>query len=315
MDAVAELDWLLEIGALATHLKGLPPHDGSRRLAHMMAALIARLDGALTALLIPQRQIRLVQVSNRFDASGVVGAFHSLEVSCLQSIQRTKQPVLRTQRSNPAGSAPGLRLLGVPIFGRDPAAVSGALLLVRLTQDPEFTPLHLSVARHFCRHIDTVLDAALDPATGLYTRLGLQQHVESVVSGGVGSHAVICINIDRLHAVNKVGGFAAGDALIDRVAQLLRVPPVPSGAAAARISGDEFAIVLPDASTAVAEVVARSIQGLAVGLGNEVSAQQPVSLSCGIASFGLPTEFERGLVLAELACQTAKDRGRDRLEV
>jgi len=73
--------------------------------------------------------------------------------------------------------------------------------------------------------------------------------------------------------------------------------------------------VLPGASTEVAEVTARALQRLAARLANDVCPQQPVSLSCGIALFGHPTEFQRGLVLAELACQTAKDRGRDRLEV
>jgi diguanylate cyclase (GGDEF)-like protein len=191
-------------------------------------------------------------------------------------------------------------------------------MLLRSTDDPEFTTLHLAVARHLCRHFESLLEADLDRTTGLYTRLGLQEHVEtaeSLASCSTGSHAVICINIDRLHVINKIGGFAAGDALIGRVAQLLRQSPVPSGAAAARISGDEFAVVLPDTSTAAAEGVARSIQRLAVPLAHEISRQQPVSLSCGIASFNRPTEFERGLVLAELACQTAKDRGRDRLEI
>jgi diguanylate cyclase (GGDEF)-like protein len=191
-------------------------------------------------------------------------------------------------------------------------------LILRSMDDPEFTSLHLSVAKHLGHHFSTLLDADLDRATGLYTRLGLQQHVETAdctPTGAAGPQAVICINIDRIHVVNKIGGFAAGDALIARVAQLLREPPVPSGAAAARISGNEFALVLPDANTEVAAVIARSLQRLAARLGNQVSPRQPVSLSCGIATFGHPTEFERGLVLAELACQTAKDRGRDRLEV
>jgi len=95
----------------------------------------------------------------------------------------------------------------------------------------------------------------------------------------------------------------------------LREPPVPAEAAAARISGNEFALVLPGADTEVAEATARALQRLAARLENESAARHAVSLSCGIASFGHPTEFQRGLVLAELACQTAKDRGRDRVEV
>ena len=284
----------------------------------MMAALVDHLGCALGALLVPHRHIRLVQVSARANMPWVEGAFGRLEAPCLKSIQLTNQPMLRNPVPDWAVSLPGLRLLVVPVGGGSDKATPGALLLLRSTDDPEFTSLHLSLARHVCWQFDTLLAADLDPATGLYTRLGLQQYVETadtIDSGRSGSHAVICIDIDRLHAVNKLGGFAVGDALIARVAQLLRQPPVPSGSAAARISGNEFALVLPDVSTAAAEVVARSIQGLAVPLANEICQQQPVTLSCGIASFSHPKEFERGLVLAELACQTAKDRGRDRLEI
>lgn len=315
----AELDWLLEIGALATHHKDSPqPHDISSRLAHMLAALTDHLGCLLGALLIPQRHIRLVQAATRANTQWAVETFRDLETSCLQSIQLTKRPMLHNRPPNRAAALPGMRLLVIPVVGRDESAAPGALCLLRSTDDPQFTPLHLSVAKHLCRHFDALLEADFDRATGLYTRLGLQQHIEtadSITASATGSHAVICINIDRLHVVNKVGGFAAGDALIARVAQLMQQPPVPSHAAAARISGNEFAIVLPDTSTSVAEIVARSIQELAVPMATEISQQQPVSLSCGIASFGLPTEFERGLVLAELACQTAKDRGRDRLEI
>lgn len=274
----------------------------------MLAALMDHLGCALGALIIPQHHLRLIQISHWADRPTADEAFRYLEGPCLKSIQRTNQPVLRNQLANRGASVPGLRLLVVPVVGRDDSATPGALFLLRSANDPEFTALHLSVARHLCRHFDALLSADLDPTTGLYTRLGLQQHVDTAqlaAAAGTESHAVICINIDRVHAVNKVGGFAAGDALIARVAQLLRQPLLPSGAAAARISGNEFAVVLPGAGTAVAEDVARSIQAFAARMDNEL-APQPVSLRCGIASFGLPTEFERGLVLAELACQTAK---------
>ena len=315
---MADLDWLLEISMLATPPKGIPQlHDRTERMAHMMSALVDHLRCALGALLIPHRRLRLVRVSDRVDTQSAEEALRHLEVPCLNSLRRANHPMLCNQGRPHGASLPAWRQLVVPV-GADATATPGALLLLRSMDDPEFIPLHLSVARHLGHHFSALLEADVDLATGLYTRLGLQQHVETAepgATGAAGTHAVLCIDIDRLHVVNKVGGFEAGDALITRVAQLLREPPVPSDAAAARISGNEFALVLPDANTEVAEFTARELQRLAARLANDVCAQQPVTLSCGIASFGLPTEFQRGLVLAELACQTAKDRGRDRLEV
>jgi diguanylate cyclase (GGDEF)-like protein len=305
-----ELDWLLEISALATLTKGVPQlQDRPERLAQILGAAVQHLDCSLGALLVPERHLRLVQLSQRVNTQPALDALSHLEAPCLNSMRHNKPPVLLNRG--------GYRLLLAPV-GEHATVNSGALLLLRSPDDPPFKPLHLSVARHLARHFVTLLNADLDPATGLYTRLGLQQHVaaadKSPASPTV-AHAVVCIDIDRLHVVNKVAGFEAGDVIITRVAQLLRELSLPAGATAARISGNEFALVLPDTSTAAAEVTARALQQLATNLANHVSVQQPVSLSCGIASFGDPGQFQRGLVLAELACHAAKDHGRGRIEV
>ena len=305
-----ELDWLLEIGALATLTKGVPQlQDRPERLAQLLGAAVQHLDCTLGALLVPERHLRLVQLAQRVNTQPALDALSHLEAPCLNSMRHNKPPVLLNRG--------GYRLLLAPV-GEHATVNSGALLFLRSPDDPPFNPLHLSVARHLARHFVTLLNADLDPATGLYTRLGLQQHVaaaDKTPASPTVAHAVVCIDIDRLHVVNKVAGFEAGDAIITRVAQLLRELSLPAGATAARISGNEFALVLPDTSTAAAEVTARALQQLATNLANHVSVQQPVSLSCGIASFGDPGQFQRGLVLAELACHAAKDHGRGRIEV
>jgi len=68
----------------------------------------------------------------------------------------------------------------------------------------------------------------------------------------------------------------------------------------------------------LADILTASINHLGCALGALIMPQRHlrlVQVSSGIASFGSPAEFQRGLVLAELACKTAKDRGRDRLEI
>src|SRR5580692_8458533 len=64
-----ELDWLLEIGALATLTQGLPQlQNRSERLAQILGAAVHHLDCALGALLVPDRHLRLVQVSPAGDS-------------------------------------------------------------------------------------------------------------------------------------------------------------------------------------------------------------------------------------------------------
>jgi hypothetical protein len=95
----------------------------------------------------------------------------------------------------------------------------------------EFSRAQLSLVKHLSRHISTLLETDFDVLTGLHTRASAQGHVDSwaqATSHSTGTHSVIYIDIDRLHAVNETRGFDAGDALIVRVTRLLREPHLPS---------------------------------------------------------------------------------------
>ena len=131
------------------------------------------------------------------------------------------------------------------------------------------------------------------------------------------NRSVIYVDIDHMHVVNELHGFELGNELIARVADLVSPPQVPEGALAARISGDRFAVVLPEADTRAAAAIAERLQGavkrLVIG-----PTQSPidVSVSCGVAALvSMPQGLARALAAAELACKTAKKRGRNRVEL
>ena len=63
--------------------------------------------------------------------------------------------------------------------------------------------------------------------------------------------AVLLLDVDRLKAVNDCCGHRAGDRAILRVANALRVSRRMADTAA-RIGGDEFALILPDGDRATA---------------------------------------------------------------
>src|ERR1700722_2328564 len=116
-----ELDWLLEISALATLTKGLPPlRDPSARLGQMLGAAVAHLGCTLGALLIPGRHLRLVQGSQRLDPRSARNALRDFESSAPNSVE---SPLLLNR-----GRAS--RLLRVPVGGTAPAT-SGALVRLR----------------------------------------------------------------------------------------------------------------------------------------------------------------------------------------
>ena len=120
-----------------------------------------------------------------------------------------------------------------------------------------------------------------------------------------------------MHVANELHGFELGNELIVRVADVLSTPLLPDDALAGRISGDRFAVILPKATAAEAVKIAEKLQAavsqLRIGPSQEVF---DISISCGVSGLlAMPEGLARAIAAAELACKTAKARGRNRVEV
>jgi diguanylate cyclase (GGDEF)-like protein len=156
-----------------------------------------------------------------------------------------------------------------------------------------------------------------DSLTGLLDRRRFRAELDQFVSftgryGGQG--AVMIIDIDGLKAINDSLGHHAGDNLIRHVAAIMR-ERVRATDIVARLSGDEFAVLMPQSDTAGAlqlgeDLRAQVAENAAAGLDMEQA-----TISVGITMFG----GERGvgaeavLVAADQAMYRAKEEGRNQI--
>jgi two-component system cell cycle response regulator len=123
--------------------------------------------------------------------------------------------------------------------------------------------------------------ACTEPLTGLANRREFMRVLDSEISRNSRSgrkFSVLLIDLDRLKPINDRCGHRAGNRAILRVANAMRVScrviDTP-----ARIGGDEFAVILPEASTAdgerflarVREVLAHHRRGGEVSISGGVS--------------------------------------------
>jgi len=152
-----------------------------------------------------------------------------------------------------------------------------------------------------------------DALTGLPNRLLLGERLglalEAVRHNG-SSFAVLCIDLDRFKEVNDTFGHQAGDDLIKAAARKI-AEVCRSQDTLARIGGDEFAIVQPQASRdAAAALAKRIVEALAspfeIGVGSIFAGG-----SIGIAIIeNAHLEAQECLRRADLALYQVKENGR-----
>jgi diguanylate cyclase (GGDEF)-like protein/PAS domain S-box-containing protein len=175
----------------------------------------------------------------------------------------------------------------------------------------------ISERRRFEQRLQYLADH--DSLTGLVNRRRFRRELESQVSfneryGGQG--AVLVIDIDDFKTVNDTLGHHAGDTLIRRVADILRAR-VRATDTVARLSGDEFAVLIPQVDENGAVQLAEDLRSqIAAGAGPE-EAGRGVTASIGIATYGGARKLgaESAMVSADLAMYRAKQEGRDRVSL
>ena len=95
-----------------------------------------------------------------------------------------------------------------------------------------------------------------DALTGLPNRVNLLEAVEYELARGSGSTAVLYLDLDRFKTVNDTWGHSAGDELLAEFARRL-ADAIRAEDLAARIGGDEFAVVVREADAEAAVSTAR----------------------------------------------------------
>ncbi|MEO5576601.1 MAG: EAL domain-containing protein [Gaiellaceae bacterium] len=143
-----------------------------------------------------------------------------------------------------------------------------------------------------------------DSLTGLANRARMMHELQARFERG-GRTSLLFLDLDDFKTVNDSLGHAAGDKLLVEVGERLS-RSVRSDSLVARIGGDEFGILIPDADDAAVEGIARRMQhalGAPFHLGE--TAVRP-SGSIGIANCGHSGELLRN---ADIAMYAAKASG------
>ena len=172
--------------------------------------------------------------------------------------------------------------------------------------------------------------ATTDPLTGIANRRSFMDALSQEIDRSVGEGSpllVAILDIDRFKSVNDTHGHDVGDIILKAVAEIARDLAGNAGYMAARLGGEEFAVLMAgadlSASTLFAEMLRRRIEGCDTPIGDRTLA---VTMSIGLTELrnrtdgkgaaDLPGDLPGDLLKeADSALYQAKESGRNKVLV
>ncbi|OFZ71262.1 MAG: hypothetical protein A2Z01_10105 [Betaproteobacteria bacterium RBG_16_58_11] len=175
----------------------------------------------------------------------------------------------------------------------------------------------VSHARRLARQLSW--QASHDVLTGLGNRLEFEAVMAQMWESAKfhnKQHALVYMDLDQFKIVNDTCGHAAGDELLRQLALIISAK-VREGDSLFRLGGDEFAILLNGCPISRAEGIANEIR-LVVEEFRFMWEEKPFSIGASIGLVPITVDsvsVASLLAAADAACYTAKEKGRNRVQV
>ena len=286
--------------------RSLDSGSSERSTESVLRAVCLRLGCTAAAAVFPREETRVTWGRSEADFAfareqlGIVGD------ELARRAVETRKPIATNKLKHVSGGQIACKLVAVPLLARGGPA--GALIIFNRPDEPSFDEFTMRRLARFARLLARNATQDLDSLTGLLSWAGFKSRVETWQREAAPGAMVSMLygDIDRLHLINDLAGFSEGDRVIARCGTTIR-KSLLGDAFACRLSGDRFTVFLPHMNLAQARQIAETI---CREVSNDASAQQhPVSMSaCDL-------HLDHRAAEAEIACKTAKDRGRGRVEV
>lgn len=203
--------------------------------------------------------------------------------------------------------------------------IIGMLVLESRTGNMPDEEILLSAADHLKMMLKSKMlqqrltnESTRDQLTGLLNRRFMEETLKAAVARAKRTGdplAVVMLDIDHFKRLNDTFGHQAGDEALRVVSRIIQ-KSIRAEDVACRFGGEEFVLIMPGATSAVAsaraEFVRRSISQ--IDLNHVALGVKGVTISAGVASYSPRALNETMLIsAADEALYTAKNSGRNRV--
>ncbi|MEM8815860.1 MAG: GGDEF domain-containing protein [Pseudomonadota bacterium] len=233
-------------------------------------------------------------------------------LGAMLSNARLHRQVLLSDTNLKIEPIPGLgnkqpRILCAPVINMRDEVIG---IFVLLAERP-FSKPEVRLARAITAKINSLVRTADELSAQHQSRRGLLGHAQSVIERSAnGRHAMLYVDIDKLHVVNESYGHIAGDSVIQAVSRIV-ADLCGSKDTLCHLGSDLFAVFLHDADESRSSTWAGT---LLEAIANETVTHDGLSLQV-TASIGIALVPETAdsaataLSTAEVATRSAKSRG------
>jgi diguanylate cyclase (GGDEF)-like protein len=219
-------------------------------------------------------------------------------------------PIMNRVRQGPRSPVLPYRILITPLCETEHSR--GFVAALRHHEQKPFDAANLAALKAAVPDLHERLSARVDEVTGLLLWPEFQAEAASR-SLHTERACVVYANLDQMHVVNEISGFAVGDQLIRAAGGLLRDELISTRSIATHLSGDRFVAVLFDHTLNQARHWAEQVRQQIER--SEQCATHGVTASLGVAELHPGGSLHHALAAAETTCCIAKDRGRNRVEL
>ena len=305
-----ELQWLFDM----SHVEA--PAGGADSLQLLLEAFAGRAACDVAMLYVPARHLERVAQRCQLQPDELqllkgIAERHLMRVAQLQQ----KTLIVNKVRDTASFDDLPFRILCVPLTRL--GQVLGVAVAFNRSASRPFEARDARMLERLTPRLHEVIETRFDGTTGLLTRQAFDEQVAGLLLRRPQEERwLVYADVDGLRATNELYGFSAGDILLRAVAGIWQGKELPGESPTARFGSDSFVALLDTASLEAVrgwiESVRFAISALALP---EPLAGIRVSMCYGLAPLGPGANVEHALASAETACTTAKQTGRDQVQV
>lgn len=190
------------------------------------------------------------------------------------------------------------------------------LYLYKASLTQEVLNINLTNAKLYQHYQQARHDSEIDPLTGVGTRRVLKKALEAECERASRYQRQFCvgiIDVDNFKSINDSIGHSAGDAVLRKIANIMRENIRKTDVIITRYGGDEFVLLVPETSLEGGRVLLERLRKCVKSI--SIQGVKSLSISCGLAEWDDKVDDSPKSILnrADRALYEAKEKGKDRV--